>query len=380
MAKIDDRSGRRSQLELSLRRRYQKADDSPFAALTIMTRLGLTPTLATALLFSALSALPVRAQVTATDLLVRLDQLENQVRQLTGAIEQLQYRNQQLETNLRKMQEDNEFRFKELGVKSSGHSASETRTPAPQQPAPQQQTYTPPQAQQQAYTPQQPAYAPPSEPIPLQPTPIQPTVQQPTLENPHPSGRRSDAFDPTQNPNAPGAPHQLGSLYASGRAEPAGSNEPSTGGGLPPPPPRNPSGTGAQLATLPPSQSPRDLYDLGNGYLVRRDYALAEQSFRAFLSQYPRDRLADDAQYGLGESLYRRANYRDAADAFLTLTKSYGSSPRAPEALLRLGQSLAALKEKKLACGAFAEIGRKYPRVSPTVKQTVAREQKRVGC
>ncbi len=351
-----------------------------------MTRLRLTPTLATALLFSALSALPVRAQVTATDLLVRIDQLENQVRQLTGAIEQLQYRNQQLETNLRKMQEDNEFRFKELGGKSSGHSASEARSPAPHQPAPhqpvpQQQTYTPPQTRQQAYTPQQPADAPPSEPIPLRPTPIQPAVQQPTLENPYPSGRRSDAFDPAQNPNAPGTPRPLGSLHAAGRADPAGSSESAYGGGgLPPPPPRNPSGTGTQLATLPPSQSPRDLYDLANGYLVRRDYVLAEQSFRTFVSQYPNDRLADDAQYGLGESLFRRENYRDAADVFLTLTKSHASSPRAPEALLRLGQSLAALKENNLACGAFAEIGRKYPRVSPTVKQTVAREQKRVGC
>jgi TolA-binding protein len=47
---------------------------------------------------------------------------------------------------------------------------------------------------------------------------------------------------------------------------------------------------------------------------------------------------------------------------------------------MRLGQSLVALKEKDAACGAFAEIGRKYPRVSPTVKQTVEREQKRAGC
>mgnify|MGYP000927469410 CR=1 FL=1 len=51
-----------------------------------MTRLGLTSALATALLFSALSALPAHAQVTATDLLVRLDQLEKQLKEsdLTG--------------------------------------------------------------------------------------------------------------------------------------------------------------------------------------------------------------------------------------------------------------------------------------------------------
>lgn len=361
-----------------------------------MTRLGLTPALATALLFSALGALPARAQVTATDILVRLDQLEKQVRQLTGAVEQLQYRNQQLETNLRKTQEDNEFRFSELGGKSGGRNASEARTPAPQPPqhqpsytpqqpayAPQRQSYTPEQPsyapqqqtyapQQPAYAPQQPAYAPPSEPIPLQPSAGQP-----------PSGRRSDAFDPNQNPGAPGAPRQLGSVYASGRADAPASSDGGyggNGGGLPPPPPRNPSATGNQVATLPPSQSSRDLYDLANGYLQRRDYALAEQSFRAFLSQYPSDQLGVDAQYGLGESLFRQENYRDAADTFLTMTKSHASSPRAPDALLRLGQSLAALKEKNLACGAFAEIGRKYPRASPTVKQTVAREQKRVGC
>ncbi|HEY4774020.1 MAG TPA: tol-pal system protein YbgF, partial [Xanthobacteraceae bacterium] len=37
------------------------------------------------------------AQVSASDLLVRLEQIEAHVRQLTGQIEQLQFRNQQLD-------------------------------------------------------------------------------------------------------------------------------------------------------------------------------------------------------------------------------------------------------------------------------------------
>jgi tol-pal system protein YbgF len=353
----------------------------------IMTRFGLKPALATALLFGVLGALPARAQVTATDLLMRIDQLENQVRQLTGAVEQLQFRNQQIEMNLRKMQEDNEFRFKELGGKTGGQSASGARPSGSHQQPP-----IAPQAQQQPSAPpsSQSGYLPP----PSEPAPLQPSLQQPS-----PSGRRSDAFDPSQNPSAPGVPRPLGSIYAAGGgAEAAGSparpgapldpadrqtaaSEPAYGGsGLPPPPLRNPSATGAQMATLPPSQTPHDEYDLAYGYLVRRDYALADQSFRAFLRKYPSDRLAADAQYGLGESLFQRQSYRDAADAFLVVTRTYDKSPRAPEALMRLGQSLAALKEKDLACSAFAEVGRKYPRVSPTVKQTVEREQKRVGC
>src|ERR671923_850847 len=48
-----------------------------------------------------LMATAASAQTSAADLLVRLERLENQIRQLTGAVEELQYRNQQLEQRLR---------------------------------------------------------------------------------------------------------------------------------------------------------------------------------------------------------------------------------------------------------------------------------------
>jgi tol-pal system protein YbgF len=132
--------------------------------------------------------------------------------------------------------------------------------------------------------------------------------------------------------------------------------------------------------TAPPSQAPRDVYDLGYGYLLHKDYALAENTFRDFLRRYPSDRLAAEAQYWLGESMFQRQNYRDSADTFLSLSKKFESSPKAPDSLLRLGQSLAALNEKELACATFGEVARKYPNASLTVKQVVEREQKRVHC
>jgi hypothetical protein len=46
------------------------------------------------------------AQSSAPDLVVRLERLETQIRQLTAAIEQLQFRNQQLESQVRRMQEE----------------------------------------------------------------------------------------------------------------------------------------------------------------------------------------------------------------------------------------------------------------------------------
>jgi tol-pal system protein YbgF len=337
---------------------------------------------------------PVRmAQMSAPDLIVRLDQLENQIRHLTGAIEQLQFRNQQLEQAMRRMQEDADFRFQELGSKGGARPAA--------------------QAQPQPRT------------TPL----VQPGLPAP-VPQPAVPARRSDVFDPTQNPGAPGAPRQLGSMAVPGGAPPIGgpavnipqggpivsdeppigapggravgapldlstlaghaSNEPSApsgypqadpGGTLPPPPPRNPNATGGHMAAVsPPSQMPKDEYDLGYGYMLRKDYALAEDTFRGFLRKFPSDRLAPDAQYWLGESLFQRQRFRDSAEAFLTVTTKYETTAKAPEALLRLGQSLAALGEREAGCAALGEITRKYPRASLSVKQGVEREQKRARC
>src|SRR6476660_1936231 len=65
------------------------------------------------------------AQSDPGDLTVRLDRMESALRQLTGTIENLQYRNQQLEMQLKRMQDDTEYRFQQMG--SRGGAA-----PAPQ--------------------------------------------------------------------------------------------------------------------------------------------------------------------------------------------------------------------------------------------------------
>jgi tol-pal system protein YbgF len=307
------------------------------------------------------------AQSQDADPEMRIQQLENQLRQLTGQNEELQYRNRQLEDRLRLLQ--------------GGAQA------APGQPAVAQPNVAavPPLQPGPAY--RQPGYdAQIATPAPIVQEP--PGVAQP------PGRRRGDAFDPTQNPNAPGAPHALG-----GGAQPIpaeapvgapggrGPGEPldlaNTGGaGNPPgalPPPRGP-GSGAGLTTLPPSATPKDEFDLGIGYMQRKDYALAEETMRNFAQKYPSDPLIADSQYWLGESFFQRQQYRDAAEAFLGVTTKFDKSAKAPDALLRLGQSLAALKEKEASCAALGEVTRKYPRASSGVKAAVDREQKRIKC
>jgi tol-pal system protein YbgF len=325
------------------------------------------------------AAQPQVAQADGDGLASRVGRIENALRQLTGTIEQLQHQNQMLQMQLKRMQDDTEYRFQQLGSRA-GATAAPAGAMAP------------------------PAAAPPGNAAP---------------------GQRSDVFDPSQHPNAPGAPRTLGNATATvppqtmaneppigapgGRAAGApldlstlAGNAPAApppvpggapmappqdapmaapqGGQLPPPPPRNTSATGVQLATLPPSASPNDEYQLAYGYVLHKDYALAEQAFRDFVRKYPKERLIPDAQYWLGESQFQQQRYRDAAESFLAVSTKYAHAGKAPDSLLRLGQSLAALHQKEAACATFAEIGRKYPRASSAVKRGVAREQKRAHC
>jgi len=309
----------------------------------------------------------------------RIDRIESALRQLTGTIEQLQHDNQMLQMQLKRMQDDTEYRFQQMG--SRGGAA-----------------------------PMPPAAAAPG------PAPIAPTGPAPQ------PGRRSDVFDPSQQPNAPGAPRTLGGATASaapnnppimneqpvgapgGRdagapldlstlaanppaavpngepaAAPAGIPAPQTGQ-LPPVMAPRGAAAGTQLATLPPSASPKDEYDLAYGYVLRKDYALASQAFEDFMAKYPNDKLLPNAQYWLGESQFQQQRYREAAESFLAVSTKYAHSGKAPEALLRLGQSLAALHQKEAACATLAEVGRKYPKASPQVKRDVAQEQKRGHC
>src|SRR5579862_2628622 len=308
------------------------------------------------------------AQMSQADLLTRIDRIEAALRDLTGTVEQLQYRNQQLEQQLRALQD------------ASQTGARPTASPPPSRPMAQ-------------YPPVAPAPAPVIAAAPPAPIEAEPP--------PPPAGRggRGDAFNPALNPAAPGAPRPLGTSTAATEPPPpvadvppagSGPRQPGApldlssggapGGALPPPPPVNPSGTGAMQATLPPGNSPKDEFDLAYGYLQHKDYGPAADEFATFLRQYPSDRLAPEAQFWMGEALFQSQRYRDAAEAFLAVSTKYDTTAKAPDALLRLGMSLAALGEKEAACASLGEVLRKYPRASVSVKQGVDREQKRAHC
>jgi tol-pal system protein YbgF len=306
---------------------------------------------------------PAAAQ-DAADAIVRINRLESQMRQMSGQIEQLQFENRQLKDQVRKFQEDVDFRFQE----NSGRGGSRPPATTPSRPAQ-------PQAQPQT-TPQ----------------------------------RRSDLFDPSQEPSAPGAPRPLGATppsaplameegepmdapgsHAGGIGELIEQDEfaeaPAPGGpsAMPIPQGALPLQGGQAPRTAPSvaatsAANPRSEFDAAYSSFSQKQYDQAEMGFRRFLQSNPRDRLVPEATFWLGETYLQRGRHREAAEQFLNVSSEHPDAAKAPDALLRLGMALNGMGARDRACAVYAELDRKYPQASANVRQGSERERKRIKC
>jgi tol-pal system protein YbgF len=277
----------------------------------------------------------------AAGLVMRVNRLEEELRQANGRIEELQNAQQRLEALLQKFRQDVEFR---LGDRSGGAPPDSDVAEAP-------------------LAPEQPAVAP--------------------------RPRRSDAFDPNADPNAPGAPRPLGTTPPSAplvRESPAplAREQPPPGAplelGKGPPPAPQPSGptvVGSGVAML---DQPREQYNAALQAFQAGQYPEAETGFKAFLAANPAHRLSPDAIFYIGETYLQRSRPREAAEQFLKVTTDYSKSSRAPESMVRLGQTLAALGNSEQACATLTEFGKRYPTASASVKKLAEHESSKDHC
>jgi tol-pal system protein YbgF len=124
----------------------------------------------------------------------------------------------------------------------------------------------------------------------------------------------------------------------------------------------------------------KQLYETAYGYLMQRDYQAAQGAFEDFLSRYPQDSLAGNAQYWLGEAHFVRGEYKAAAGSFLKGYQTYAGNPRAADSLLKLAMSLDRLGQKDAACSSFGELSTRFPNAPENVKNRAKSERKRIGC
>jgi tol-pal system protein YbgF len=274
----------------------------------------------------------------AAGLVVRINRLEEELRQANGRIEELQNAQRRLEAQLQKFRQDVEFRF---GDRSEGAPAQSDVAEAPLAPG-------------------------------------QPGVP--------PRPRRSDAFDPNSDPNAPGAPRPLGTTPPSPplvhespvplvRDAPAAGPPLELGKGAPPA--TGPTVVGSGVAML---DQPREQFNAALQAFQAGQYPEAEAGFKGFLAANPAHRLTPDAIFYIGETYLQRSRPREAAEQYLKVTTDYSKSSRAPESMVRLGQTLAALGNSDQACATLSEFGKRYPTASASVKKLAEHESAKDHC
>jgi tol-pal system protein YbgF len=127
--------------------------------------------------------------------------------------------------------------------------------------------------------------------------------------------------------------------------------------------------------------TPEGQYQAAYALIGQGQYGAAEQAFRTFLSQYPKDPLASSAAYWVGHSHYARGDFQNAAVAFADGYKRYPKGLKAPDTLVELGKSLAKLDQVPGACATFAQFDKQFGATAlPQLKKQEQLEKTRLKC
>ncbi|MDZ5699176.1 tol-pal system protein YbgF [Chelativorans sp. M5D2P16] len=262
----------------------------------------------------------------------RVSNLEEELRRLNGRVEELNFQILQMQDQIRRMQEDNEFRFQQLEEKRSDAGGSAATQRAESAPAPANGS----EGGDSAGT------------APAQGEP--------------PRTLGTITFDENGNVVSEGSGEPIDLLQG---GDVQGSGAPSDG---------------SVVAALPPSDNPDEIYRNAYEFILSGDYDTAEAGFRQYLDGFPDGAHAADAQFWLGEALLAQHRYREAAETFLQANRNHPNAGKAPDMLLKLGVSLAALDQRDVACATFTEIGQRYPQVSDALRERIRQEQEKAGC
>ena len=272
---------------------------------------------------------------------VRLTALEEDIRAVTGSMEEFGFLVGEIRKRLDTLVADMDYRLGALENRAFGAPVAQGRTPG-----------------------RTPAQAPPAPRLSAAPRP--PPVQK---------------VIPGQGGGFAAPPGNLGTV-----------SQKAVSSGQPPPPGNGPKPAVSEAAPRPAVQASRDVagvlpkgtvkeqYAYAFGLLRQANYDRAELALQEFVRLHPKESLASNARYWLGETYYVRAAYVQAAEIFLEGYQADPKGPKAPDSLLKLGMSLAGLDKKREACAAFEKLTKDFPDAAAGVKNTDNREKQKNGC
>lgn len=335
--------------------------------------------LAAACVAGGLLLTPAQAQ-SAADVAVRMQQLEDEVRQLMGQVEQLTFEVKQLKKQM-------------AGARSGALDAA----PAPAD-------AVKPRALVSAPAETAPPTAPPASDAVIASQPLSaPSGSEQIIDNGQLDTGGGAAAPLAAAPSAAPGPQILGSMNNSAAKAGDGGFQgqvlvaPSQQDGPAAAPlqdvtqlPLTPQsfasgGDGVEQASLSadaataPQDGPESLYKQSYDFMMQRRFDDAQQGFSALVQRYPDHDLVGPSYYWLGETYFAQSQYKQAAEQFLTVYKTYPKSSKAPDSMVKLGISLVKLGNAQQGCAVYDSVAGQFPKAAQAIKRAQL-EAKRAGC
>ncbi len=137
--------------------------------------------------------------------------------------------------------------------------------------------------------------------------------------------------------------------------------------------------TGIQTTTLTGGDAAAQ-YEAAFANLKANKYDVAQKGFENFLVDYKDHVLAANAHYWLGETFYVRGQYDTAARRFASGFQAFPESSKSPDMLLKLGMSLKRMDKNDEACVALTQVPVKFPTESKTILNLAEKEKQGLDC
>jgi tol-pal system protein YbgF len=268
--------------------------------------------------------------------------LQEELRNLNGRIEELSFQLLEMQEQMRRMQEDNEFRFQQLegtgGTDNGGSTDSEMLQDSGDA----------------------------GNALPEQNDSASADTSAPA------AGSQTLTMGSSEDRGAP--PRDLGSLTIDGSGNIVGGDVDFSQQSI------ENAVDGEVVASVVTTDDPEEYYRQGYAHVLNGDYRLAEGIFRSFIDAFPNDSLVPDARFWIADSMRGQGRLEEAADMFIAIRHDYPESQKAPETLLKIGQIMAALGDRDVACVTFDDAVTSYPAMSESVRMRIREERMKAKC
>ena len=110
-----------------------------------------------------------------------------------------------------------------------------------------------------------------------------------------------------------------------------------------------------------PAGNVQESYDAAFALIQARRYQEAANAFASFMTTFPGNRVADNAQYWYAETQYVQQEFTAALAEFQKVIDDYPQSAKIPDALLKVGYCNFELQRFDAARAALQQVARLYP-------------------